>query len=148
MTVERRQAEELSTTARAVRQSVTRLARRLRSQRQAHGVSPMGMSVLARLYRDGTATPRYLAEAEHLAPQSLTRILAALEERRLIERRSDPADGRKALLTLTAAGRAALVADRAQRERWLAQAMAEELTPQELATVRAAAELLDRLADH
>jgi DNA-binding MarR family transcriptional regulator len=127
---------------------VTRLARRLRSQRQAHGVSPTGVSVLARLYRDGTATPRYLAEAEHLAPQSLTRILAALEERRLIERRTDPADGRQALLTLTAGGRAVLREDSAQRERWLAAAMADELTPEEQRAVRAAAELLDRLADH
>jgi DNA-binding MarR family transcriptional regulator len=146
--MEQRQAEELSTAARALRQSVTRLARRLRSQRQAHGVSPAGVSVLARLYRDGTATPRYLAEAEHLAPQSLTRILAALEERRLIERRSDPADGRQALLTLTAAGRVVLREDSERRERWLAAAMADELTPAEQRMVRAAAELLDRLADH
>lgn len=146
--MEQRQAEELSTAARAVRQSVTRLARRLRTQRQAHGVSPTGVSVLARLYRDGTATPRYLAEAEHLAPQSLTRILAALEERRLIERRTDPADGRQALLSLTAAGRVVLREDSERRERWLAAAMADELTPQERATVLAAAELLDRLADH
>jgi DNA-binding MarR family transcriptional regulator len=135
-------------TATALRESVTRLARRLRTQPQDHGVSPGGISVLARLYRDGTATPRYLAEAEDRSPQTLARILASLESRGLIQRSTDPADGRQALLTLTPAGKAVLREDRLRRERWLASAIESELTPAEQATVHAAAELLDRLADH
>ncbi len=42
----------------------------------------------------------------HLHPSTLTGILRRLEERGLLRRRPDPADGRRALLSLTAKGRA------------------------------------------
>ncbi|OLB64629.1 MAG: hypothetical protein AUI10_10260 [Actinobacteria bacterium 13_2_20CM_2_72_6] len=138
---------ELRTAAREVRQSVVRLARRLRTQRQEHGVGNLGVSVLSQLHRHHALTPRALAQAERVTPQTLTRVLAALEERGLVLRRGDPSDGRQSLLELTAAGLDVLRRDSAMREEWLAAAMETELTPAELQIVRVAAELLDRLAD-
>lgn len=41
----------------------------------------------------------------HLHPSTLTGILKRLEQRAMVERRPDPADGRRALLHLTARGR-------------------------------------------
>jgi DNA-binding MarR family transcriptional regulator len=138
---------ELAVAARALRQSVVRLARRLRTQRQDHGVSPLGVSVLARLHRHHSLTPRVIAEGEHVAPQTLTRVLAVLEERGLVLRSGDPSDGRQSLLEITPAGLEVLREDSVRREAWLAGAMANALTPAEQGIVAIAAELLDRLAD-
>lgn len=46
-----------------------------------------------------------VADILHLHPSTLTGILKRLEARRLVERRPDPADARRALLFLTARGR-------------------------------------------
>jgi DNA-binding MarR family transcriptional regulator len=47
-----------------------------------------------------------LAQILHVHPSTLTGVLKRLEKRGLLERRSDPLDGRKALFALTEAGRA------------------------------------------
>jgi DNA-binding MarR family transcriptional regulator len=138
---------ELAAVARDLRQSVNRLARRLRAQRQEHEVTPLGLSVLARVQRHHSLTPRAIAEGEHVSPQTLTRVLAALEERGMVVREGDPSDGRQSLLTITEAGRRVLREDSARREAWLAEAMSNALTPAEQRLVAIAAELLDRLAD-
>jgi DNA-binding MarR family transcriptional regulator len=139
--------ERLTTAARDVRQGVVRLSRRLRRQPQDHGVTPLGVSVLSRLHQHRALTPRALADVEHVTPQTLTRVLAALEEGGLVTRQGDPADGRQSLLEITPAGLAVLRADSARREEWLATAMATALTPAEQQIVRIAAQLMDRLAD-
>jgi DNA-binding MarR family transcriptional regulator len=105
------------------------------------------VAVLGRLYRAGTHTPKALTEAERIQPQSLTRVLATLQERGLINRAPDPADGRQSLVDITAKGRATLQEYTEQRERWLAEAMAETLSPTERELLRLAAELMLRVAD-
>jgi len=67
-------------------------------------------SALTRLDRGGPATASALAKLEQISPQSMGATLGALEARGLVERRPDPADGRKSLLTVTAAGRGLLAA--------------------------------------
>jgi DNA-binding MarR family transcriptional regulator len=47
-----------------------------------------------------------LAQILHVHPSTLTGVLKRLEKRGLLERKSDPLDGRKALFALTEAGRA------------------------------------------
>jgi DNA-binding MarR family transcriptional regulator len=46
-----------------------------------------------------------VAEILHLHPSTLTGVLKRLEARGVVSRSADPADGRRALLTLTARGR-------------------------------------------
>lgn len=46
-----------------------------------------------------------LADIMHVHPSTLTGVLKRMEKRGLIERKSDPLDGRKALFALTEAGR-------------------------------------------
>jgi DNA-binding MarR family transcriptional regulator len=145
--VEQATDPELAVTVREVRRAVVRLARRMRTQRQEHGVSVLGLSVLSHLERHRALTPRALANAERVTPQTLTRVLAGLEDGGLVVRRGDPSDGRQSLLEVTEAGREVLRRDAAKREQWLAEAMSRELTPAEWQIVRVAAGLLDRLAD-
>jgi len=64
-----------------------------------------------------------------------------------VSRRPDPDDRRRALVELTEQGRTTLAADRRQREGWLAEAIASDLTPEEQRTLHEAVELMRRLAD-
>src|ERR1700721_1965184 len=84
------------------------LVRRLR-QRKASGELTMPESTcLSRLDREGPATSSELAKQQQISPQSMGATLSGLEERGLVERRPDPGDGRKVVMSLTAQGRRAL----------------------------------------
>ncbi|MFG3526050.1 MarR family winged helix-turn-helix transcriptional regulator [Streptomyces sp. NPDC047917] len=135
-------AEELATRLTAV---VGRLLRRLRSTSSGGLLTPTQRSVLSRLDREGPATTAALARAEYVRPQSMRLTLGALESQGLVERAPDPADGRKAVMSLTAAGTASLAEVRAAKHDWLAEAIAAGLDADERRTVAEAAELIDRL---
>jgi DNA-binding MarR family transcriptional regulator len=139
--------EERAAAASEVRMSVMRLARRLRQQRPDHGLSLTRLAVLSRLDREGPATVTALALAERIQPQSMTRAVAELEQRGLLERSPHPSDRRQVVLRISDAGMDLLAADRRQRDEWLAVAMADTLTPVEQELVRLASSLLDRLAE-
>jgi DNA-binding MarR family transcriptional regulator len=72
--------------------------------------------------------------------------LRGLQARGLVERSTDPQDGRRVLLALTDTGRQALADKRGARTEQVARALADSFTPQELEQLAAAAPLLDRLA--
>jgi DNA-binding MarR family transcriptional regulator len=116
-------------------------------ERPETGMPSLELSVLGHLNRRGFMTAGEIAAAERVQPQTLTRTLAALESKGAIRRQVDPADRRRSALSITAAGREALVADMRQRDSWLALAMAEELTPTERRLLYLAGELMERLAE-
>lgn len=131
--------------AEALRRAVTALASRSRSERA--GVLTLNqVAVLGRLAVEGPITPKELAAQLRMLPQTLTRPLAALERAGLATRMPDPADGRGALLDITAPGRRALRAEMAPRTRWVSKAMAAVCNEEELRTLSAAAELMTRMA--
>jgi len=72
--------------------------------------------------------------------------LGGLEVRGLLERRPDPDDGRRVVLSLTDAGRQALGSRRAARTGRLATVLADGFTAAELQQLMAAAPLIERLA--
>jgi DNA-binding MarR family transcriptional regulator len=139
-------SEALLEAAGEIRRGVTRLGRRLRAERSAEALSANKVSVLSYLYREGPTTPGEIAAYEHQQPQSLTRVLADLETRGLVRRTRSGHDGRQSVLAITPAGRDTLIRDMAERDRWLAGALAE-LTETEAQVLRIAGALLDRLAD-
>ncbi|NLU73838.1 MarR family transcriptional regulator [Streptomyces sp. HNM0575] len=133
--------------AAALRLVVGRIARRVR---QAHSVGELTLSevsVLARLDRDGAASPGSLAELERVRPQAVASTLAALEERGLVVRRQDAADGRRAAMSVTESGRGLLADRRSESVRLLTDAIEEELTPSERRTLHSVLPLLERLAE-
>ena len=140
------QSRELRVASDAVRRGVTTLARRLRALRADHGLSPSKLDVLGRLYRAGReVTAVELAREAGLQPQSLTRIIAELDERGAVARRADPDDGRQVLIVLTAAGHEVLRQDALLQNAWLADAMASRLSRTERGLVALALEVLERL---
>jgi DNA-binding MarR family transcriptional regulator len=136
--------------ATALRISVSRLARRLRVERIAQGsieqaLSDTQLAALAALERHATMSPGELAEHEKVQPPSMTRVIAALEERGLVTRMPHPTDRRQVVLAVTAEGRELVYQARRLREAWLAMRL-QELSPQERATLRAAAPILEKLS--
>jgi DNA-binding MarR family transcriptional regulator len=119
------------------------LIRRLRAE---HRFPLSQGTVLGRLDREGSQSVSDLAAAERVRPQSMAQTVGDLEQAGFVERRPDPRDGRRALVSLTEAGQAELMAERRRREGWLVKAI-EELPPDDRATVERAIVLLRRLAD-
>jgi DNA-binding MarR family transcriptional regulator len=122
-----------------------RFSRRLRRERPDHGLTVSQLSALGILYSASAMTPRELADAERVQPPSMTRIVAVLEERGLVQRSAHPTDRRQVILSPTETGAALIRENRRLREAWLARQLAA-LTPSERATLRDAAQILDRLA--
>src|SRR5687767_13113208 len=86
-----------------LRLSNTRLHRALR--REAHSdLTPSQMSALASIDRLGPLTLGALAEHEGVAPPSITKIIAVLEDDGLVTRAPDPADRRVNYVTATRKG--------------------------------------------
>jgi len=140
--------QELDVTdvAGALRASIGLLLRRLR-QVQAEGELTLPESAaLTRLDRSGPSTASALARQEQIRPQSMGATLGALEARGLVERRSDPQDGRRVVLSVTDSGRQVLQDKRNARTERLAKALSAGFTPSELRQLAAAAPLLERLA--
>ncbi|WP_405945541.1 MarR family transcriptional regulator [Streptomyces prunicolor] len=129
-----------------LRLAVGRLTRRLRQAHAVGDVSLSGVSVLARLARDGSESPTSLAEAERVRPQAMASTLALLEQRGLVRRSPDAADGRRSILAITDEGRAVLAERRSAAVNRLG-AVLDEFTAEERATLAAALPLLDRLAE-
>jgi DNA-binding MarR family transcriptional regulator len=139
--------ETLLTIAHVTRRSTLALARQLRRMRSDHGVSAAKLALLSRLERLGRPmTASDLAQIERLQPQSITRLIADLEEKGLLERTQDPVDRRQFLLAITPRGHDLLAEDAARQNAWLAQKMAEALTPSEREIVGIAARLMDKLS--
>ena len=129
-----------------LRVSLMRVARRLRAEKSDQELTDGQFSVLAVLDRCGPLTPRALAEYERVQPPSLTRILAALLARGLVDRAGDPTDRRQVIVRLTESGALAVGETRRQRDAWLARRLAD-LAPNERAVLAEASEILRRIAD-
>jgi DNA-binding MarR family transcriptional regulator len=133
--------------ASALRISVARLSRRMRSERDPENeLLPVGqLSVLGALKRLGESTVGELAAVERVQPPSMTRTVNCLDEGGYVVRRRHETDGRQVVVALSDKGLATLAADRRRRDAWLAQRL-RDLTPAERSLLREAAPLLERLA--
>lgn len=120
------------------------LIRRLRSENRL----PLTQgAVLSRLDREGPRSVSELAVTERVRPQSMAQTVGDLERDGLVVRTPDPSDKRRAVVEMTAGGRATLETDRAHREGWLAQAIVEQLSPDEQEVLMEAVAVLRRLAE-
>jgi DNA-binding MarR family transcriptional regulator len=127
-----------------LRLALGQLVRRLRVE---HRLSFSHVAVLARLDREGTHSIGSLAAAERIRPQSMAQTIRDMESDGLIERRVDPADGRRSLVDMTAEGRDMLEEDRRRRQGWLTEALSRELNARERADLMTAVDLLRRLGE-
>ena len=133
--------------ASALRISVMRFSRRMRSERDPRSeLLPVGqLSVLGSLYRNGDSSVGALAALERVQPPSMTRTVNCLADGGYVVRHKNESDGRQVVVALSDKGRQTIEADRRRRDAWLAQRL-RELTPDERSVLRQAAPLIERLA--
>jgi len=131
--------------AEALRLTIARLARRIR-QHQGSTLTPSQYSALATIERHGPIRLSDLAVAERIAPPTITKIVAGLEEAGQVRRDVDPDDRRAALVQLTTKGHATLARLRTERTAYLRRRI-EQLEPGDRRRLEAALPLLAALVE-
>jgi DNA-binding MarR family transcriptional regulator len=103
-------------------------------------------STLRTLEQCGPHRLSELAAAEGVTQPAMTQLVSRLKRDGLVERCTDPGDGRVVVVRIGEAGRDLLHRRRASRARKLLDLM-DELSPADQAAIAAALPALDRLAD-
>ncbi|MFC4035201.1 MarR family winged helix-turn-helix transcriptional regulator [Streptomyces polygonati] len=134
--------------AAAVYSGVSLLVRRIRQVPTEGGLTMPERQALSRLDRGGPATSSELARQAQITAQAMGTTLGALQARGLVERRQDPEDGRRVILTVTDAGRQELSDKRNARTELLSRVLTSTFTAEELERFAAVAPLLERLAQN
>ena len=117
--------------------------RHVRREDPATGLSAARLSALSVLVFGGARTLGELAAAEQVRPPTMTSIVRALEEGGYVRREPDPGDARVTRVSATSKGERVLQQGRRRRVERLAERLGA-LDADEVATVRAAAELVER----
>lgn len=128
-----------------LRDAITRLNRRVRRARPVGDLTVTQVSALTSLRLAGAMTPRELADVERVQPPTMTKIVAKLEDRGLVQRTPHPTDGRQVILAATEGGQAVLDQFERARDEWLAHRLAA-LDEDQRETLHRAAEILQQLA--
>ncbi|TCB99571.1 MarR family transcriptional regulator [Micromonospora zingiberis] len=131
--------------AHQLRDAITRLNRRVRQARPVGDLTVTQLSALTSIRLGGALTPRELADLERVQPPTMTKIVAKLEERGLVQRTPHPTDGRQVILAVTEGGQTVLDQFERVRDEWLARRLAE-LSDADRETLHHAAEILQRLS--
>jgi DNA-binding MarR family transcriptional regulator len=129
--------------ANSLRIVVMRVGRRLRQQ-STIGLTPTLTAALGTISREGPITLGALAAIEHVAPPSITKVVAKLVDEGLILRRVDDSDRRIVWVELTVEGRRQLDEARNRNTVWLASRL-QACSPAELACLADAAALMERV---
>ncbi|MEU6405826.1 MarR family transcriptional regulator [Streptomyces sp. NPDC046985] len=131
----------------ALYDAVGLIARRLRHTRAPGELSSPERSALSRLARSGPASSAELARAEQVTAQAMGAVVNRLEGSGFVERRPDPQDGRRLIVSLTEAGEDVLRRKRQARGQQLARALTDHFSADELRALAVAAPLLERLGE-
>ena len=129
-----------------LRPSLLRLTRLVRNQRVDTSVTLTHLSAMATLAKHGPMSAGELATCEKVQPPSMTKVLATLEERGLVNREPHPSDKRQAIIAITDPGTALLDQERLSRDRWLSRRL-ESLTAEERVLLERVVPILDKLAE-
>ncbi len=134
---------DIEDAAQRLRTVVRLIKRRAELLKDKNSPSQSEQAVMVWLDEKGEMSPRALADAANVRPQTMQQTLDALDRRRFIQRADHPTDRRQILISLTAAGRKALYKGRAARQAWLVGEL-RALSPRELKTVLDALGIIER----
>jgi len=129
-----------------LRPALLRLTRLVRNQRVDTSVTLTQLSAMATLSKNGSMSAGELAAFERVQPPSMTKVLANLEERGLVQREVHPTDRRQAVLEITPAGEALLDSERRSRDAWLTRQLAT-LSAEDRALIQRAIPIMEKLAE-
>lgn len=129
-----------------LRPALLRLTRLVRNQRVDTSVSLTQLSAMGTLYKHGPMSAGELAACERVQPPSMSKVLANLEERGLVQRDQHPDDRRQVVLRITEQGEALLASERRARDAWLTRQVAA-LSGEERELLRRVVPILEKLAE-
>jgi len=132
--------------ANSLRPALLKLARELRRESHALGVTGGQVSLLIQISRNRGIGVRGLAALERMSPAAMSGYVDRLERAGLVTKKQDPNDRRRQGLTITDEGERVLRSVKSRRTAWLA-ARLEHLSPEELEALDAAVEPLLRLLE-
>jgi DNA-binding MarR family transcriptional regulator len=115
-------------------------------QQAGADLGPSQVTALATIERHGPLAPSELAEVERIRRPTVTRIVARLAEAGLVARTADPDDGRGALVSITAEGRALLKRLRQRKTAYLAQHLGD-LDSEDAAALERTVDVLERMLE-
>jgi DNA-binding MarR family transcriptional regulator len=141
------QTELARTLAAEMRTVFRKLKLRVREHGGGNDLTPSQSSVVLRLEKDGAATVSSLAREEGMRPQSMSAIVAPLQEAGLIRGAADPSDGRQTLMSLTPKCLKWLQEGRTARQDWIVMTISQKLSLQEQVKLQEALKLLTRLVE-
>ena len=130
-----------------LRTTLGHLKRKLRQHGGLNDFTSSQVAVILRLEKDGPATVSSLARAEGMRPQSMSAVIAPLEDMGFVAGAADPNDGRKTLMSLTKACKKSIEDGRAARQDWLGQAIQQKLSPQEQKKLSSVIRLLAQITE-
>jgi DNA-binding MarR family transcriptional regulator len=122
------------------------LVRFLRQLEGPDNPSPVALSVLRRLEREGSSRLTDLARLERASQPGMTQLVGRMERAGLVQRVPDPRDGRGVLVEATAEGRALLARTHEHYVRTLDRLFGE-LDPADSDAIVGALPALTRLAE-
>ena len=129
------------------RRSVTRFGRLLSVSMPRGELTPTKLTALGILRREGPLSASALASRLGVLPQSLTRIVADLENEDLLTRTRDARDGREHILEPTAKALTLMREEGRRRDAIIRDVMQRALTPVEIDLLLVAAKAINKLAD-
>ena len=130
----------------ALRLAVIRLERKLRKSVGGGEVTPSQVSALFCLDRHGPFRIGELARREQIGKSTVTRLVATLETKGLIERSPDDLDARSSFVAITSRGRRILAALADGSNDYLRQRL-EALGPADRTRILEAVDALTKLAE-
>jgi len=125
----------------ALAQAIGQILRRLRAEANPGGLNISQTATLALLADNGSMTTADLARVQAMKPQSMSTIVASLEQEGLVRRSPHPTDGRQILFALTAQGAEARRKRSTAKHEWLLSAV-EKLDPAERQILLSAAHII------
>ena len=131
-----------------LRTVITRLVKKLRKKsKTAENLSLTERSTIALLDQYGELYANELAAMEQITTQSMSQVLNHLQELGFIVRTPSQTDKRKAIVSLSAQGKAALYKVRNERDEWLSNALRQTCAPEDIAALTKALGPLKKLVD-
>lgn len=130
------------------RTMVTRLTRQIRKQNVRTEFSNTEIHTLSLLEQYDKLLPSDLAEMERVSKQAISQVINRLFDAGYVRREIIETDKRKVVISLTDSGLDKLLETRRMKEEWLAGAMSEVYSNEELALIKAFLPLLQRITDY
>jgi DNA-binding MarR family transcriptional regulator len=137
-------AENSEEIADRIHSAAIHLLRKLRREDAGSGLNAPRLSALSVIVFAGPVTLGDLAGAEQVRPPTMTRIVDALAEQKLVTRNKSAKDARRTMIAATPAGKRLLTLSRERRIRALARQIAA-LSERERKTLQQAAATLKKI---